>query len=266
MTIDARIGIIGGNGWMGSAIAAAAVNSGVLAAENLTLSGRTQPPAAPELAAAHWTRDNRELADKADVIMLSVPPQQFADIDIHAAGKLVISVMAGITVQAIEASTGADAVVRAIPNAAAAIGQSFTPWFAAPAINADDKQFVRQLFDACGGSAEVEHESHIDHCVAMTGSGAAYPALLAEALVAHAVASGLPRDFARRAAKGVLVNASQLFAGEATDTADIVQQMIDYGGTTGAALQATRERGFDAAVAQGLQAALDKAAALGTPK
>ena len=105
-------------------------------------------------------------------------------------------------------------------------------------------------------------EAHIDYCVGMTGSGAAFPALLAQAMIAHAVAQGLPPAFAERAAKGVVAGASQLLAGEDGDPARIVQAMIDYRGTTAAALQAMMDHGFTGAVAAGLEAAAAKAAAV----
>ena len=92
--------------------------------------------------------------------------------------------------------------------------------------------------------------------------GRCLPALLAEALIAHAVAQGLPRDFAKRAAKGVVAGASQLFAAEDEDTAEIVQAMIEYRGTTAAALQTMLNRGFNDAVAAGLEAAAEKASAM----
>lgn len=265
MSINARIGIIGGNGWLGSSIAKAAVADGTVAANHLALSGRSDRRGAAAVAGAQWTRDNRELVEHSDVVLLSVRPEQFADIVIDARDKLVISVMAGVTAQTISQRTQAAEVVRALPNAAAAIRHSFTPWFATAAVSSDGKRLVQCLFEACGEAAEVSREAHIDYCVGMTGSGAAFPALLAEAMIAHAVEQGLPRSFAAQAAKSVLADASQLFAGSEGDTADIVQAMIDYRGTTASALQATLDHGFNEAVAAGLEAASAKAAELTSP-
>lgn len=265
MTIDMRIGFIGGNGWLGNAIASAAVASGAIAGDRLILSGRSDKRGALPVPGAHLTRDNAELVLAADVVVLCVPPQDFHALDIDASAKLVISVMAGVTAREITARSGAREVVRAIPNAAASIRRSFTPWYAVPGVSGAHKQVVQNLFDACGEGAEVPEESHIDYCVGMTGSGAAFPALLAQAMIAHATSQGLPLAFAQRAAKGVVAGASQLFAGEDADTAAIVQGMIDYRGTTAAALQTMLDNGFNRAVALGLDAASAKAAALGKP-
>ena len=83
-------------------------------------------------------------------MVLSVRPDQFPGVHIAALGKLVISVMAGVPARAIEERTGAGEVVRAIPNAAAAIRRSFTPWYATPPVSAANKQLVQALFEACG--------------------------------------------------------------------------------------------------------------------
>ena len=262
MTIEAQVGIIGGNGWLGNAIAQALFATGSIDPARLTLSGRSDNRGAAQLPGVHWTKNNEELVDRSDVVVLSVRPDQFPGVHIAARGKLVISVMAGVPARAIAERTGANEVVRAIPNAAAAIRRSFTPWYATPPVSAENKRLVQALFEACGEAAEVPLEAHIDYCVGMTGSGAAFPALLAQAMIAHAVAQGLPSDFAKRAAKGVVAGASQLLAGENDDPAQIVQAMIDYRGTTAAALQAMMDRGFTKSVAAGLEAAAAKAAAM----
>lgn len=261
MKIAARIGIIGGNGWLGGAIASAAVAAGVVDGALLTLSSRSGERGGVAIPGAHWTTDNAELVRRSDVVVLSVRPHQFRAVEIDARGKLVISVMAGVPARVLAERTGAEQIVRAMPNAAASLRRSFTPWFATPPVTPDGKRIVQALFDACGEAAEVFEERHLDDCGGLTGSGAAFPALLAEALIEYAVARGMPHEFARRAAKGVLVDASQLLA-ETEDPTAMVRAMIDYRGTTAAALQTMIDRGFKTAVAAGLDAASAKLATL----
>ena len=261
MTMNPRVGSVGGKGWLGNAVAAAAVASRFVDPSRLTLSGRSDNRGATDIPGAHWTKDNAELADRSDVIVLSVRPDQFPGVGIHARGKLVISVMAGVPARVIAGQTQAGQVVRSLPNAAASIRKSFTPWFAMPPVSMENKRLVQALLETCGAACEVQEESHIDYCVGMTGSGAAFPALLAQAMIEHAVAQGLPPAFARRAAQGVLVHASQLLA-EHDDPAPILEAMIAYRGTTAAALGAMVDRGFKTAVAAGLEAAAAKAAAM----
>lgn len=257
--IGPRIGIVGGNGWIGGALARALVGAGV-PAERLTLSCRSTPP--DWLPGANWTHDNQALADASDVVVLSVRPQDWGAITLAAPDRLVVSVMAGVPVADLAAATGSDRVVRALPNAAATVGHSYTPWCASPAVTDDDRAAVRAVFEACGTADEVPREADIDYLTGHSGTGPAYPALLAAALVRDAVAQGLPADVARRAAVGILIGTGRIFEATGEDPADTVAAFIDYRGVTAAALEAMQAGGFDALVSAGLAAARQKSASL----
>ena len=258
-----RIGIIGGNGWIGGALARALVAAG-LPPKRLVLSCRSAAPG--WLPGARWTQDNRDLAAASDVVVLSVRPQDWPAIDISAAGKLVVSVMAGIPLAAIEARTGSARVARALPNAAADVRHAYTPWVASAGVGAADRHIITRLFAACGRSDEVPREADIDYLTGHSGTGPAYPALLATALIRDAVAHGLPEAVARRAAVGILIGAGRLFEATDADPAAMVQAFVDYRGVTAAGIAAMRAAGFDAAVAAGLAAALQTSRALGAPE
>lgn len=251
-----KVGIIGGGGWLGRAIGAALLDKGVVAPADLILSSRSGRVEGfdtwPEV---QITADNRQLARQADVIVLSVRPEQFAAVAIEVSGKLVISFMAGISLATLEACTGSRRIIRAMPNAAAQIGQCYTPWFATPAVDAADKAFTQAMFEACGSADEVDREADLDYLSGLVGTGAAYPALLAEALLSHALARGLPRQIAENAVRGVVVGASQLLGRDGMPPAEMLKAMFDYRGTTAAGLQAMIDGGFQQAVEVGLDAA-----------
>lgn len=179
------IGIIGGGGWLGRAIAEAIIDAQTVAAEHLTLSHRSgQPDFLPN---ATWTRDNQELVDRSDVIIVSVRPQDWPAIDITASGKLAMSVMAGITLDQLAGRLKTDRVVRTLPNAAAEVRNSYTPWISSQGVTADDRNVVRRILEACGAADEVKTEADIDYLTGLTGSGPAFPALLAAAMMDDAL-------------------------------------------------------------------------------
>lgn len=170
-----RIGIIGGGGWLGRGIARAIIDAQIVAAEHLTLSYRSgQPGFLPE---ATWTRDNQELVDRSDVIIVSVRPQDWPAIDISAYGKLVMSVMAGVPLDQLTRRLKTDCVVRTLPNAAAEVRNSYTPWIGSQGLTANDRNVVRRILEACGAADEVKSEADIDYLTGLTGSGPALPAL-----------------------------------------------------------------------------------------
>lgn len=254
-----RIGIVGGNGWIGGALARALVAAG-LPPSRLTLSCRSTPP--DWLPGARWTHDNQALADASDVIILSVRPQDWAAVNLAAPGRLIVSVMAGIPLADLARRTGSDRVVRALPNAAAEVGRSYTPWTASTAVTEADRATIRRVFDACGSGDEVPREADIDYLTGHSGTGPAYPALLATAMIRDAVAHGIPEDVARRAAVGILIGTGRIFEKTGENPADTVAGFVDYRGVTAAAIEAMRAGGFDDLVSAGLAAALKKSEAL----
>ena len=256
-----KVGVIGAAGWLGSAIAGAMLEAGLVRPRDLTLSCRRTRP--DRFDGAHWTSDNQELAERSDVVIVSVRPEDWPALAVRAGGRLVISVMAGVRLADIGERMETRRVVRALPNAAAEVGKSYTPWFASEAATEEDRAIVRAIFGACGVEDQVPSERQIDYLSGLSGTGPAYPALLAAAMMEDAIASGVPPEIARRAANAVIVGAGRLLERENAAPADTVRTFLAYRGVTAAGIEAMRDAGFDAAVAKGLRAAFDKARAMG---
>lgn len=256
-----RIGIVGGAGWLGGAIAAALLDAGIASPQDLVLSYRNQQP--DRFPGALWTRDNQALADRSDVIVLCVRPADWPDLDVAVEGKLVISVMAGIRLAALCTHHQTRRAVRTLPNAAAEVRKSYTPWIATGDIDDTDRAVVRAIFDACGVQDEVRTEAEIDYLTGLTGSGPAFPALLAEAMMADAIAHGLDRQIARRAVNAVLVGTGRMLEQRDDCPTETVRTFLDYRGTTAAAIEEMRTAGFGVAVARGLKAAFEKSVSMG---
>ena len=145
---------------------------GTISAERLICSFRSNKP--ENSVNCLWTQDNRDLVKNCDVVVLSVRPYDWCAIDVEAAGKLVVSVMAGVTVEQIRQSTGSTRVGRALPNAAAEIGYSYTPFFVELS-EPSDGDIIERLFRSCGTVDAVNREEHIDYFTAMSGSGRCVP-------------------------------------------------------------------------------------------
>lgn len=250
------IGIIGGTGWLGGALAQALLDNGFIGASGLCLSNRSgdHPLAA---TGARLLADNQTLVDASDVVIISVRPEQFEALNIDASGKTVISLMAGVTSQVIRDATGASTVVRAMANAAVEIRQSFTPWHCASELSEDDEDFIQRLLGCVGTASPVPTEDNIDYLSALSGTGPAFPALLMTALKDQAVSAGVPESVARQAAKGVVVSASQLLGTH--DPQVMIDALVAYRGVTAAALNSLMDDGFAEQVGQAVQAGADVA-------
>ena len=245
------LGIIGGTGWLGGAIAKAVLAKALLPAGNLIISNRSGGhPLAQQ--GARLVTDNQDLVNRSDIVILAVRPEHFASVNIHAGGRTIISLMAGIKAHAIMAQTSATAVVRAMPNAAVEIERSFTPWYCAGEVPAATRNLVQRVFECVGEAAEVQEEDFIDYLSALSGTGPAFPALLMSALANQAMAAGIPSDIAQLAAKNVVVNSSQLL--ENHDALEMIEALVAYRGVTAAALQSMIDSRFDEHIGRALEA------------
>jgi pyrroline-5-carboxylate reductase len=261
MSDNLKLGVIGGGGWLGGAIVASLLDTGLADPEHLTLSYRSERP--DRFPGARWTRDNQQLADRSDIVIVSVRPADWPALAINAQGRLVISVMAGIRLQQLSDQLNTKRVVRALPNAAAEVGKSYTPWVASSDLNDRDRVAVQRIFAACGNADEVTSEAEIDYLTGLAGSGPAFPALLATAMMNDAIKRGFHPDVARRAVDAVIVGAGRLVELRDECPGDTVERFLSYQGTTAAAIEAMRSAGFDAAVRCGLAQALEKSVDMG---
>jgi pyrroline-5-carboxylate reductase len=254
------LGIIGGAGWLAGALLRPALAKGVVRAQDVVLSSRRTAVAGFEAwPAIRTTTDNKALAAQSDIVILSVRPEDLAGVEADLTGKLVISVMARMPAAEIRTRFGCERLVRTMPNASAEFGQSFTPWHASPEVTDADKAFVAAFFGASGMAREVPGEPDIDYFTGLTGSGFAFPALMARAMIDHAIENGVAPDLADAAVRQLMLGAGTYVSVSKESAAEIVKTFVDYGGTTAAGLNAMIDRGSDGVVKAGLDAAWKKA-------
>lgn len=258
-----RLGIIGATGWLGSALGRRLLAAGTVRPADLVALNRSGPRpdhfGAPEVV---WARDVADLVAQSEIVVVSVRPEDWAALQLSAPNRLVISFMAGIGREALAACGGR--IVRAMPNASSEIGASYTPWFAGPDVTAQDRAAVAAVLSAIGAEDEVVSEAHLDALSAVSGSGAAYPALMALALRDFLTAHGLPDAIAWRAAEAVVCEGAALLSGQmAQEAPRLLDAYRDYRGITAAGLDAAAAAGFGRSLAAALEAALSKSAEMG---
>lgn len=249
------VGIIGGQGWVGRSLGRAWLAQGLLPPERLVVSSRSPGDAYRDWPGVRCVTDNRELVARADVILLSVRPQDLAAIEVEAGDRLVISLLAMTPLEAVARRLGSQRVVRAMPNAAAEIGRGYFPWIAGEGVDDADKRLVQALLTSCGKARELPGEEALDYLTALSGAGPAYPALLARALLEDARCQGLPEAIAFEAVMETLVGGSLLLEQLGDDPGAMVRRLIDYQGTTARGLETMIDGGFEAVVTEGLAAA-----------
>jgi len=188
--------------------------------------------------------NNVELAGQVDILVLSVKPQNIAEVlrsikDGFRQGTLVISIAAGIKVSNIAAVLGNTAIVRVMPNTPALIGEGVSALFANEKAGPMLEKAV-SIFSSVGSAVIVEDEDLLDAVTAVSGSGPAYYFLLTEQIIKAAAELGLPEDIAKelvlQTAKGAALLAVEA-SKEGQSIASLRQKVTSPGGTTEAALK-----------------------------
>jgi len=208
---------------------------------------------------------NSELAEKVDVLVLSVKPQNMTEglqsiKDSVRAQTLVISIAAGIKVSNISAVLGDRPIVRVMPNTPALIGEGASAFFA----NEKAKPMLskaEKIFSSVGKAVIVDDESMIDAVTAVSGSGPAYYFLLTEEMIRAAGELGLPEDVAKelilQTARGAALLAVERDKRGETP-AELRRKVTSPGGTTEAALKVFAAKDFSRLVNEALTAARDR--------
>ena len=176
---------------------------------------------------------------RPDVLVLAVKPQVWraaAAPLVASTGPLtlVVSVMAGVTTADIASVFAGSAIIRAMPNTPAAIGQGVTALFTTAGDLAEGA--AEALFSAAGATVWLEDEADFDAVTAVSGSGPAYVFAFVEALAAAGAAAGLDPGLAARLARATVTGAAALAALDATPAADLRARVTSPGGTTAAGL------------------------------
>ncbi len=147
------------------------------------------------------TTANREAAKLSDVILLGVKPSQVPEVVREiapelSAQKLLISFAASVQTRAMEQAAGCDmAVVRAMPNTPAAVGEGMTALCGGRFCTPDHMALAQRIFGTVGRTVVVD-EKHMDAVTGLSGSGPAFLYIIIEALAEAGVNVGLPRDVA----------------------------------------------------------------------
>jgi pyrroline-5-carboxylate reductase len=194
-------------------------------------------------------------------LMVALKPQSFREAGpglkpFAGPATLVVSIMAGTTIAAIEQVCGGS-VVRAMPNTPAAIGRGITVAVASKKVSAGQRAVADALLRATGSVEWVDDEELMDAVTAVSGSGPAYIFLLAEELARAGVEAGLPEALATKLARETVAGSGELLHRSELASATLRQNVTSPGGTTAAALEVLMGQ-------DGMQSLLTRAVAAAT--
>jgi pyrroline-5-carboxylate reductase len=224
-----------------------------------------------QLRATHGirtTQDNHALVRDSDVVVLAVKPQVIDKVltEIGAEvrpDQLVVSVAAGVPLDALEARLAAGArVVRAMPNTPATVQAGATAIASGTHAREDDLRVARELFEAVGRVVVLD-EGLLDAVTGLSGSGPAYVMLIIEALADGGVKVGLHRDTALLLAAQTVFGSARLLLETGEHPGRLKDMVTSPGGTAIAGLHTLESGALRKTLIDAVEVASKRAAELG---
>ncbi len=196
-------------------------------------------------------------------VLLAVKPQQLEAVAAAVPAweapepPLLISVLAGVRLSRLAHLFPGRLLVRAVPNTPALVGEGLTALAFGEGVEAESREWVRSLFARVGEVMELP-ETQLDPFLALTSSGPAFVALIAEAMADGAVAAGLPRNLAMHLAHRTLAGTAELLHQRELHPSQLKDMVSSPGGTTMAGLRRLESGGLRSALIEAVFAAAER--------
>ncbi|WP_292009785.1 pyrroline-5-carboxylate reductase [Chryseobacterium sp.] len=200
-------------------------------------------------------KDVREL--DADLIILAVKPQDFqlvADSFQFSLqeGQMILSIMAGITIEKIQKALHHQLVVRAMPNSPTLLGMGITGYTSAEGIPFGKLIIIERLLNSTGRSVYLENEELLDGVTALSGSGPAYFYYIVDAMIQAGIEMGIEENLSKLFVKQTMLGAYHLINNSEKNLGELIQDVASKGGTTEAALKTFEENKFKEILKKGI--------------
>jgi pyrroline-5-carboxylate reductase len=209
------------------------------------------------------TTSNRDAVAGADVVVIAVKPQDIEALlaevgELFTPEQTVLSVAAAIPTSKIERRVGADVpVVRAMPNAPATVHEGVAGICAGSHARREHLERAEEVLRAVGGVVEVPEE-YMDAVTAVSGSGPAYFALLAEAMIEAGILLGLSREVSTQLVVQTMLGTAKLLRDEGMHPVELREAVTSPGGTTTRAIRELEQAGVRAAFLNAINAAMER--------
>jgi pyrroline-5-carboxylate reductase len=246
--------------------------------EGLVLAESVRAVVASEASKARWARatlagqalhvdTDPALAWRAPVVLLAVKPQQLDAVARQAAAMLpelsdgssplLISLLAGVRLERLQTLFPTRTCVRAVVNTPALVRCGLTALAWGQELPAEQRAWLEQLFSRVGAVWALP-EPQLDAFLALTSSGPAFVALVAEGLADGAVAAGLPRSLAQELALRTLEGTAALMEQKTLHPGQLKDMVSSPAGTTIAGLRQLERAGLRSALLEAVLAAAQR--------
>ncbi len=250
-----KIGIIGcGN--MSTAIWQGILDAGLAVGTEIIVSDADENKLRQAAERGITVSSNNSGTLDAEYIILAVKPQIFplaaADIRDRVGDSVLISIMAGITIDKIRQLTGAESIARIMPNTPCMIKRGVSA-ISFDGVKESKKEYVISLFASIGEVIELP-ESKFDAVTSVSGSGPAYVYMFLDGMIKGGMAGGLTFEESKKLAVATMQGAAEMVRMIETPIDELINAVCSKGGTTIEAVNIYREKGLTDIIIEGIQA------------
>ena len=254
-----KLGFIG-TGNMASAIMGGIIKNNVIPAEEIIGADLFAPgrERVQKEYGINVTADNKEVAQKAETIILSVKPQFYesviADIkDVVTDKQIIITIAPGKTLAWLAEQFGKEVkIVRTMPNTPAMVGEGMTAVCPNEHLTEDEIAYVKSLLESFS-RAEIVPERLMDVVTAVSGSSPAYVFMLIEAMADAAVSGGMPRKQAYQFAAQAVLGSAKMVLDTGKHPGELKDMVCSQAGTTIEAVRTLEELGFRSSIIEAMK-------------
>lgn len=253
-----------GAGNMGGALARAAAKA--IGGDRLVLTDVNSDKAAALASEIGAVSGDKAAALGCDFVFIGVKPQMLADMFDEIRSLLnkktvLISMVAGTSIEKIKALSGGNPVIRIMPNTPVSVGEGMIMYAASGDVSPEQERDFSEAMASAGRLMKLP-ERLIDAGSAVSGCGPAYAYMFIEALADGGVACGLPRATAMELAGQMLLGSAKLALESGKHPGELKDAVCSPGGTTIHGVRTLEERAFRAAVTDAVIAAYEKTLSL----
>ncbi|HRI03498.1 MAG TPA: pyrroline-5-carboxylate reductase [Pyrinomonadaceae bacterium] len=259
-----------GCGVMGESMVAGLLRQGIVDASQITASHPRESRRA-ELSERHGIAvvgENAGAVQDNSIVVICVKPQRLGHVLNDLTGRLnpsqlVISIVAGATIEKLAGELGTAKIVRAMPNTPSQIGAGITAWTCTEAVEETDRSHVREMLSALGKELFVETENMIDMATSLSATGPTYIFMVMEALTDAGVHLGFSRDMAKELVQETMLGSVKFAIESHKHPAELRNMVTSPGGTSAEAIYQMEKGTLRTVLSKAVYAAYKRAVELG---
>lgn len=207
---------------------------------------------------------NDKRISESDIIILAVKPQDFNELSIDLKQvihpeNIIISIMAGMTLEKISTTLEHETVVRAMPNSPAELGMGMTAFTATKNVSVEKIRKAENLLATTGRTVFFENEELLNAVTALSGSGPAYFFYIVKQMIDAGVQMGFDEATSAMLVKQTMLGSFHLLNTANKSLDELIKSVASKGGTTEAALSIFNAKDVGANLQKGIIKARDRA-------